>query len=719
MSHFTTLIILLVFISSISARKVKFAVVGFGNKVNLKIGTNSYALTKVHQTTPLYTTTIEVADEVLQYNYVIDDVAESFKRTLKVGETTTHNEFYGREKTIVQLPQLPVIKDESWTRSVGKLELFDDSYIPTVHISGTKSQELFSCVKTNNKDCMKSTQLENIDFILKDSVYNFQNINCSTKNRSWNKMQFKVTLNNNGIEGRWILKFRDNNEDPTFMRQDLYGDILNACGYPTIQSIKVRVYVNGRGVGYYVLQEEAASTSFVRSAFHGGQNGSYTRTYKQLGESFDCSTGADFYLDGNQFTSFKPYEDSYDRTKIKRLAEEFNKLDVTNANSLNNFNKNWFDINTFYKAIAMEYLTAHWDSYWFFSSNFALYQNPDESTSNTYKFYFICQDWDGTFGLNAAKEYMRYDDYINRSYIDYVNIKWPTDDYGSPVRYAVDKLLSSKELRAQFENVLKKIVTTVFNPTAINKRLDALVERHRAEVAWNYQMIKKPLRSTTNNDIYWTMDDFEENINGPSIHGAQYGIKQFVYLRCKALNDIFKFNIPLGEPYVDVASHNGLCGGKNGKCPTGQCCSQYGYCGTADAHCGAGCQSEFGKCNGVTAATTNKVGATNVNVAPTTKVSTDGRCGQEFGSCPNNECCSKYNYCGSSDEYCSADNCLPGYGRCGKATTNVNQPGRCGPDFNNAKCATGECCSKFGYCGTTPDHCLVTSGCLKNYGTCQ
>ncbi|RWW30623.1 hypothetical protein GW17_00004803 [Ensete ventricosum] len=27
-------------------------------------------------------------------------------------------------------------------------------------------------------------------------------------------------------------------------------------------------------------------------------------------------------------------------------------------------------------------------------------------------------------------------------------------------------------------------------------------------------------------------------------------------------------------------------------CPDGQCCSQYGYCGTTSDYCGSGCQSQ-------------------------------------------------------------------------------------------------------------------------------
>ncbi|KAF4963891.1 hypothetical protein FSARC_8144 [Fusarium sarcochroum] len=48
-------------------------------------------------------------------------------------------------------------------------------------------------------------------------------------------------------------------------------------------------------------------------------------------------------------------------------------------------------------------------------------------------------------------------------------------------------------------------------------------------------------------------------------------------------------------------SLNGICGAFNGTATCvgsgfGNCCSQFGYCGKSDLHCGAGCQSGFGSC---------------------------------------------------------------------------------------------------------------------------
>ncbi|KAF4341558.1 chitinase [Fusarium beomiforme] len=49
-----------------------------------------------------------------------------------------------------------------------------------------------------------------------------------------------------------------------------------------------------------------------------------------------------------------------------------------------------------------------------------------------------------------------------------------------------------------------------------------------------------------------------------------------------------------------TTSTDATCGaGTFLKCPTGTCCSPAGFCGDTAAHCGTGCQSAYGKCDGV------------------------------------------------------------------------------------------------------------------------
>jgi len=100
------------------------------------------------------------------YKYIVDGISENFNRKLDKKDTTTHNEFFGRKYTIKALPQFKQVY--KWTKSVGKGELFDDSYIPTVHIYGEKSETIFTTTKAADDT------MEAIVFILKDSIYTFK-----------------------------------------------------------------------------------------------------------------------------------------------------------------------------------------------------------------------------------------------------------------------------------------------------------------------------------------------------------------------------------------------------------------------------------------------------------------------------------------------------------------------------------------------------------------
>jgi len=136
---------------------------------------------------------------------------------------------------------------------------------------------------------------------------------------------------------------------------------------------------------------------------------------------------------------------------------------------------------------------------------------------------------------------------------------------------------------------------------------------------------------------------------------------------------------------IKPTSTNGKCGEGYGNCPTGKCCSKYGWCGKTSDYCdiAKGCQSEFGQCNNTTTKkttttttttttkkTTKKTKKTTTTATTTTKkteptVSTTGQCGNGYGKCPNGECCSKYGWCGKSNKHCAVDQgCQSEFGKC-------------------------------------------------------
>jgi len=750
-------------IALIYARTVKFSVIAFGKKVEVKIGSTKYTMTKINKYDPVFQYSASLSSSA-SYKYIVDGKEESFTRSLSSSATTTHNEFFGRKDTVKKLPEFSHPDKGSWKRSIGKTSLFDDSYIPTVHLYGDNANQTFIDAS--------SRYVSRVTFILKDDIIPVEQVACYPKNKSWPKFQFRLvmhskTKNTSGVYNRYVLKFRDNNEDPTFFRQKLYSDIMDTIGAPTIQTIFARVYVNNVPVGLYVLQEEAGSESFARACFHGDNNGNLKiKRIEDLGHPLDCSTGADIaYGDGVSYSAFQPYNSTrYNNSRVKDLAKALYNLNINDDNAVAKFDKEWFDINSFFKAVAMQYLTGHWDSYLFYSTNFAMYDDPTQSSGGKYKFYFICQDWDNTFGINLSQTYTRYSgEFLDISYKKYVNITWGIDDYDAPRRYAFDKLLSNKNNKKKFENILTGIVKNIMNPSSFEPRLSAFVDRFYDEVKFTYTT---PQWRSGTEKIKWDMGDFERNLNYPGRYGVKYGLREYICKRAKGINKEFSLGLS-----IDCSKYTSYkeCGPGYGYCHDNKCCSKSGYCGTSSDHCNAGCQIGYGICknSGSTTKTTTKTSTTKTTTktsttktttktsttktpTPTGKISTDGRCGKDYGNtvCPNNQCCSKYGYCDTSDAHCGTG-CQSAFGKCNgsassttktttktstktsttKTTTKtsttktptptgkVSTNGQCGSANGNTICPSSQCCSKYGYCGTSDAHC--GTGCQSAFGKCN
>ena len=101
----------------------------------------------------------------------------------------------------------------------------------------------------------------------------------------------------------------------------------------------------------------------------------------------------------------------------------------------------------------------------------------------------------------------------------------------------------------------------------------------------------------------------------------------------------------------------------------------------------------------------------------------DKRCGGSWLAASGNEakcspfddtahCCSSYHYCGTGPRYCTG----PGSKDFKLASNTIRSDRKCGfgnlsPSGLPAVCAANSpfpCCSDFGYCGATPQHCAGT-----------
>lgn len=559
-------ILLFSLIGSIYARVVTFSLIAFGNQVTVTYNGQTLNMPPLDDFSRVYQVSNECPDEEFEYFYTVDGNPEPFKRKLAQGELTTHNEFYGRELTVSPLKGLGYPADKPmWTRTIGKTPLFDDSYIPTVIIDDA-SREYFV---TGND----TYTIGRFTIVLKNDIFTETNVESKAQNRYEDKFQWRIKLENK-IYKRKVFKFRANPNDPVFFRQQLYGDVLAAIGNPVHNHIVVRAYLyDGTPLGLYLMIEVSNSNSFLKSQFYGDrETHKITVPSQGLGSPLDCNMGADFTLGGPFDNFFAQEKDGQTNEKIAYLTEAMHALDVNDEAAVKKFSKEWFDLDVFFKALAMEYLTGHWDSYWMYTTNFVMYDDPSESTENTFKYYFIDQDFDLTFGVSLSSNINLWGlDFPLQSYKTLVDRTWSISAHDKPNREAIDMFLRGGYTTTMFENHLIDIVKYVFNPVALGRRIDEYVRRYSSEIEWDYTIERLHIATDPNKTRYvWTVNDYYENLDETPKISCKWGLRQYISMRAQAVANEFGFEweqVPLEPQFEEVYNtkedYKGITSGAN------------------------------------------------------------------------------------------------------------------------------------------------------------
>jgi len=498
----------------------KFSVVSFSGECSLSLNGQALPMTASQESSKVFQLETDAAANA-KYKYVCGGKEEQFERTL-VGDNT-HNELFGRPLTVSELYELYLPDSQPWNRGIGRTEVFDPTYVPTVIVDTSRS--FFESTGTPT--------FKKLTFVLKDSIKTFESAKVvESKNDEQDKFQFEVNLPDGAdLYGRTNFKFRPSSEDPNFIRQILYSDLAHAVGNPTHESIAVRVYMeDGTEVGLYVLQENVASESFARATFY--KDGSAFDASKS--KLYDCSTGADFDPNSD-LGSFQPVGGPDNKIELAEMIANLAALDVTNADAVKAFSENWFDLDTLLKALALEYLAGHWDSYWYFTTNFGFFHPGEEVAGEEYnhtkyKFYFIDQDFDQTWSVGDVPE-----DFPKKSYKEYVtNKSWK----GDHVHLLISQLLGcngqqSCVTKDMFENYLKSIVQHVYNPVALGERIKGYRTRLDDEIKWDYGLKRlhtgtyATATGPTREPYYhFTYDDYNNAFEYGVI--SYYGLNQWI-----------------------------------------------------------------------------------------------------------------------------------------------------------------------------------------------
>jgi hypothetical protein len=497
-------------LASVQAAIIQFNVLSPGsNSVQVNVNNKLTALTAPTAGIPFYTGSVDIGS-AKTYKYVSDSKAEGFSRDLPIDAGSTCNDFFNRPITYANIPKLPRPLDngKEWTRADQEPDLFDTNYIPSIFVHGDP-EEMNQLIQQVPKQ-KYTTQLT---FVGKDYVKSFTNVTLSIsgagKKHNPAKQSWRWTLSpGDYINNRNNFKIRHMEEDPTQMREKLYADCLRAMGTYANQANMVRYYINGQSFGTFNLLDDIKDYSYIRSNFYNGH------PPEQMGPLYDGASGAGFqYIqDPYDYGAFKPNHVSPEGSEaIYPLAKAFHELDVKDTSAVNRFGS-MFDIDQFLRFMVMEYLTGSWDGYWMMQTNDGAYK--DYAHNNTW--YYLGQDYDGTFGVNLAVDVLEF------SYKDYLS-KYPDAVF-------INGFLQNADLRSRFESYIKDTVKILFNNQTLGKHIKAYREFIAPDLEWDRSIIQKSPGINYGWNFQNTYDNIFRGVSSPNANGggAQYGLVEWI-----------------------------------------------------------------------------------------------------------------------------------------------------------------------------------------------
>ncbi|ORX45901.1 hypothetical protein DM01DRAFT_1364539 [Hesseltinella vesiculosa] len=522
---------------------VQYAVVAFpsnAGSVQVAVDGQNHPLTADSQVPNLFKGS---APSGSSYQYVMDNQAETPKRSLANGASSTGNEFFNRTHTIVNVPELPQAYHPFYPPLFTGMNKSNEVATIILNVNGSAFDSVVQAPTQKGK-----AQVYSFAYVSNKEVYTISTSGQSTKDFA--KQSYAIDFGDfipQGQKkplffGRTIVKLRAEATDPTQLREKLYLDCLAAAGATTLSGSFVRLFVNNQPYGLYTLMDDI-STHTIDNMLHGG-NWTYATTgvtYK--GNALSPTQEGNLAYLGDDPTKYSP--DTY---KLVDVGEDPNASTKNNTvTNLIDFTKRLSQINpstitdgnnqallgllnpdNTLVALAMNYLTDSWDGLWVQASNY--YLNQDFGTN---QWCITSYDFDETFGNGAQP---------GRDSVPYTNYSRPDS-----VRPLPDLFLNSPYYKLHFEEILKTMVKRFFNTRVIVPRLQAWATLLEEDIAWDYSI---PGHSPGTKNTF-TVQDFLTNLN--STAASTEGIGQWIGNRVSSLTQQLSFtdadDLPPLGPY--------------------------------------------------------------------------------------------------------------------------------------------------------------------------
>lgn len=526
MKHSLTFFALLV--ASVEAAKLTYRVVAPGStSVQVSVNGRLTELKASDASVPYFTGTTD-GEESEMYKYVVNGTPEAFDRKFPAGRTATFNDFLNRPVTYANIPELPwpIEEEPQWTRMAPKHDLFDTNYIPTLLVNGN-TNDLNSLITNPTSTKYPVT----MTVVMVDKVVTYKNVMFGIHGAGKKKNNAKQSWNwrlatGDKLAYRTFFKLRHMEEDPTQIREKLYADISRAMGTYANEANMVRMFINNEGFGTFNLLDDITDYSYPAAMFYAGNPPA------KMGALFDGGTGASFAYDptgAGYFSWVKNLESPEEVTAIGPLCEAWANTVKTNDAAIAEFGK-MFDIDRFLRFMVMEYLAGSWDGYWEMQTNDGVYRDPTDNN----KWYYLGQDFDGTFGINIQTN--------DTTYVQWSYTKLPPLN---PNAVMINGLLQNPTQKARFEKYLINTVKVLFNNVTLTNRILKYHEFLLPDLTWDRTIVQR----SPGINFGWSLPQVTENlwkfVLAPNLNGggAAYGLIEWIALKSEAVAKEFAFEI--------------------------------------------------------------------------------------------------------------------------------------------------------------------------------
>jgi spore coat protein CotH len=532
-----------------NAESVTFKVLAVNGTPILNIGGQQYQMELDPDRAPLYKVKVDVDSFPVKYNYILDSgngnaEAEQFERVRNEGEKAL-NEFFNRSITVKEHPLLPKAF-ESFEYYVPS-KLYDDTHVSTILIECDPNilQQMYN--DTENKEIKAEAK---VTYASPYGVRKFNQAILSLSGQSTRGVpKLSYTLknlkddNNKELFDRSTVKLRAEHMDPSYLRDKLYGDVLNSLGVPAAQNKLTRVFINNEPIGLFDISDDIPSGRYLRETFNKGEKypADVMNPIFKADYCPDCPIGityGDLGYYGEDMTNpmyaiytYKGDDETVENTvhvqqELLPLLKEINDYGTGTISEMS------LDIDSFLKYMAMEFVSGGIDNYWVKPGNYYVFK---DLTKN--KWYFHDADFHFSFGVGGEPDAL-----LNTSLAQYP----PLFDEGvTKARGPLDAIRSHPENEEKFKKIIERLLSTALHPEVFNARLKSLADLIREDAQWDMTLPRVNPKPVIDADIKFTPEDFESHVTSDQPVGIDmYPIKYFLNNRISSLTTELGIQVP-------------------------------------------------------------------------------------------------------------------------------------------------------------------------------